>query len=110
MGKMILQEIQDAVTQYAKVISHVIKMDVEIVDARLFRIAGTGRYNNHINEDMSQEGFVYKQVLATGEKQFIEEPGNHALCTLCPKYERCDEKMELCTPIKLKNEIIGVIG
>jgi len=85
-------------------------MDVEIVDARLFRIAGTGRYNNHINEDMSQEGFVYKQVLATGEKQFIEEPGKHILCTLCPKYERCDEKMELCTPIKLKNEIIGVIG
>jgi len=110
MGKTILQEIQDAVTQYAKVISHVIKMDVEIVDARLFRIAGTGRYNHHINEDMSQQGFVYKQVLVTGEKQFIEEPGKHVLCTLCPQYERCDEKMELCTPIKLKNEIIGVIG
>lgn len=110
MKKTILQEIQDSVTQYAKVISHVIKMDVEIVDERLFRIAGTGRYDNHINEDMSQEGFVYKQVLATGEKQLIEEPGKHILCTLCPQYERCDEKMELCTPIKLKNEIIGVIG
>lgn len=110
MKKTILQEIQDAVTQYAKVISHVIKMDVEIVDARLFRIAGTGRYNKHINEDMSQEGFVYKQVLATGETQLIEEPGWHIFCTLCPKQGCCDETLELCTPIKLQNEIIGVIG
>lgn len=110
MEKTILQEIQEAVSQYAKVIAHVIKMDVEIVDARLFRIAGTGRYNTNINEDMSQEGFVYKQVLATGETQSIEEPGKHVLCTLCSKRENCEEKMELCTPIKLKNEIIGVIG
>lgn len=110
MKKTILQEIQEAVIQYAKVISHVIKVDVEIVDTRLFRIAGTGRYNNHLNEDMSNEGFVYKQVLATGETQFIEEPGKHQLCTLCPRYECCDEQMELCTPIKSKNEIIGVIG
>jgi transcriptional regulator with PAS, ATPase and Fis domain len=110
MTKTILQEIQDAVIQYAKVISHVIKMDVEIVDARLFRIAGTGRYSNNINQDMSQEGFVYKQVLATGETQVIEEPGKHMLCTLCSKHEICAEKMEICTPIKVKNEIIGVIG
>jgi len=110
MKKTILQEIQDVVSQYAKVIAHVIKMDVEIVDARLFRIAGTGRYSNNINEDMSQEGFVYKQVLVTGETQSIEDPGKHVLCTLCSKHENCEEKMELCTPIKLKNEIIGVIG
>ncbi len=110
MEKTILQEIQEAVSQYAKVIAHVIKMDVEIVDARLFRIAGTGHYNTSINEDMSQEGFVYKQVLATGETQYIEEPGKHVLCTLCSKRGNCEEKMELCTPIKLKNEIIGVIG
>lgn len=110
MKKTILQEIQDAVTQYAKVISHVIKMDVEIVDSRLFRIAGTGRYNNQINEDMSQEGFVYQQVLATGETQLIEEPGKHIFCTLCPKQGCCDETLELCTPIKLQDQIVGVIG
>ena len=110
MEQTILQEIQQAVTQYAKIISHVIKMDVEIVDAQLFRIAGTGIYNHCINEDMSQEGFVYKQVLTTGVPQLIEEPGKHILCTLCPKRGCCDETMELCTPIKLKDEIIGVIG
>lgn len=108
--KSILQEIQAAVIQYAKIISHVIKVDVEIVDADLFRIAGTGVYDKHINEDMSREGFVYKQVLATGKTQLIEEPGKHEFCIICPKQGCCDEKLELCTPIKLGEDMVGVIG
>jgi transcriptional regulator with PAS, ATPase and Fis domain len=108
--KSILQEIQDVVISYAKMLAHVIRVDVEIVDINLFRIAGTGRYNNRINEDMSKEGFVYKQVLATGESQFIEEPGKHKFCLVCPKRGCCDEKLEMCTPIKLNDAIIGVIG
>ena len=110
MKKSILQEIQDAVIQYAKVIAHVIRVDVEIVDTNLFRIAGTGIYDRSLNEDMSQEGFVYKHVLATGKSQFIEEPGKHELCSVCPKQGCCEEKLELCTPITLGEEIIGVIG
>jgi transcriptional regulator with PAS, ATPase and Fis domain len=110
MMKSILKNIQDTVITYANIISHIIKVDVEIVDANLYRIAGTGIYQSKINEDMSCEGFVYKTVLATGESQFIEEPGKHLLCAVCPKRQLCDEKLELCTPIKLDNEIIGVIG
>ncbi|WP_371363362.1 Anaerobic nitric oxide reductase transcription regulator NorR [Sporomusa rhizae] len=110
MKKSILQEIQDAVVQYAKIIAHVIRVDVEIVDTNLYRIVGTGVYDTGINEDMSREGFVYKHVLATGKPQFIEEPGKHELCNFCPKQGRCDEKLELCTPILLGDEIIGVIG
>lgn len=110
MKKSILQEIQDVVIQYGNMISHVIKVDVEIVDTNLFRISGTGNYINQINVDMSKEGFVYKHVLTTGETQLIKEPGQHIFCTLCSKQSCCDEKMELCTPIKLNDEIIGVIG
>lgn len=110
MKKSILQEIQETVSQYAKIIAHVIRVDVEIVDTNLVRIAGTGIYDIRINEDMSREGFVYKHVLATGKSQFIEEPGKHELCRICPKQGCCDEKLELCTPIVLGEEIIGVIG
>lgn len=110
MKKSILQEIQDTVSQYAKIIAHVIRVDVEIVDVNLFRIAGTGIYADRINEDMSKEGFVYKHVLMTGKSQFIEDPGKHELCSICPKEGCCDEKLELCTPITLGEEIIGVIG
>ena len=105
-----LQEIQDTVRQYARIISQVIKVDVEIVDKCLVRIAGTGIYQDRINEDMSAEGLVYKQVLATGEPQVIQTPGEHPLCALCPQHGCCGEEMEMCTPIKLGSEIIGVIG
>lgn len=108
--KSILAEIKESVLQYAKIISYVIKVDVEIVDSDLFRIAGSGVYRDRINEDMSREGFVYKRVLETGQPQFIEEPGKHTLCQACPKQGCCDEKLEMCTPIKLNSEIIGVIG
>lgn len=110
MKQSVLQEIQDTVLQYAQIISNVIKVDVEIVDVCMVRIAGTGIYQDRINEDMSEEGFVYKQVLATGEPQVIEDPGRHRLCKSCPKHGCCSEKMELCTPIKLGSKIIGVIG
>ena len=110
MKASILQEIQAAVSRYAEIIAHVIKVDVEIVDNRLMRIAGTGVYKERVNEDMSQEGFVYRKVIESGEMQLIEEPGGHALCQACPRRGCCDEKMEMCTPIKLKDEIIGVIG
>ncbi|MBP2642111.1 MAG: sigma54 specific transcriptional regulator, Fis family, partial [Firmicutes bacterium] len=106
----VLKDIQDTVSNYAKILSHIIKVDVEIVDSNLYRIAGTGNFAGKINEDMSCEGFVYQTVLATGEPQLIREPGRHPLCASCPKRHLCEEKLELCTPIKLDNEIIGVIG
>lgn len=110
MKKSVLQEIQTVVSQYAGIIAHVIRVDVEIVDANLVRIAGTGRYAQGINQDMSGEGFVYRHVLATGQSQFIEDPGRHELCHICPRQGCCEEKLELCTPITLGQEIIGVIG
>lgn len=110
MRQSALQEIQDTVRQYARIISQAIKVDVEIVDNCLVRIAGTGIYQDRINEDMSEEGFVYRQVLTTGEPQVIQTPGEHPLCALCPKHGCCSEEMEMCTPIKLSGEMIGVIG
>ncbi|SDF18971.1 sigma 54-interacting transcriptional regulator [Sporolituus thermophilus] len=108
--RSVLRDIQDTVIKYANIIAHVIDVDVEIVDANLCRIAGTGAYSNRINEDISNEGFVYKTVLASGQPQFIEEPGRHKLCLSCPKQLICAEKLEMCTPIRLRDEIIGVIG
>jgi transcriptional regulator with PAS, ATPase and Fis domain len=106
----ILKKIQDTVIKYANVISHVINVDVEIVDKNLLRIAGTGIYKDKINEDITKEGMVYSNVLKTGEQHIIEEPGKHFLCEECESKNNCVEKMQICTPIRLDEEIIGVIG
>ncbi len=54
--------------KYANIISNIIKVDVEIVDKNLCRVAGTGIYKNEINKDISKEGYVYAQVIKTGDK------------------------------------------
>ncbi len=105
----ILSEIQETVSQYARIISQVIGVDVEIVDNRFVRIAGTGFYAGKVDEDMSGEGFVFKAAMETGETQVIRDPGRNRLCISCPKQLVCAEKLELCTPISLGGETIGVI-
>ncbi|AVQ37532.1 AAA family ATPase [Clostridium botulinum] len=110
MKSSTLLEIQDTVAKYANIISNIIKVDVEIVDKNLCRVAGTGIYKNEINKDISKEGYVYAQVIKTGDKQIIKNPGQHYLCKKCNHRDNCVEKMLVCTPIILNEDIIGVIG
>lgn len=110
MEKSVLKKIQDTVIKYADVISSVINVEVEIVDNDLYRIAGTGIYKDRINENISKQGYIYKHVLNTGKEQIVENPGECQLCSECKQKNCCVEKMQICKPIKLSGEIIGVIG
>ncbi|MCB2290759.1 sigma 54-interacting transcriptional regulator [Clostridium sp. CS001] len=106
----ILKDIQEAVTKYANILSQILQVEVEIVDDNLIRVAGTGIYKDKIGVDISEEGNAYKSVLKFGRSQIIYEPGKDELCIHCPKKGLCGEKFEMSTPIKLKEETIGVIG
>lgn len=108
--KPMLLSIQDTVIQYAKIISKVVKIDIEVVDSNLYRIACTGLYADEINKDMSSNGYVYKHVLKTGKRMIITNPGEDGLCKNCPDRNNCKESFEISTPISIENEIIGVIG
>ena len=102
--------IQDTVQKYAEVIAQVSGVDVEVVDDKLYRVAGTGLYAGNINQDMSPEGYVYKHILKTGETMVIYNPGEDILCINCLKYSNCQETIEISMPIKVGDEIIGIIG
>jgi len=106
----ILKEIQDTAIKYANIVSQVIDVDVDIVDNQFFRIAGTGHYQQKINENMAAEGFIYKATMDSGETQIIENPGSNPICHPCPNKSTCAEKLQICKPIKLGHETIGVIG
>ncbi|MEJ2470856.1 MAG: sigma 54-interacting transcriptional regulator [Desulfuromonadales bacterium] len=106
----VLKEIQDTAIKYADIVSQVIDVDVDIVDCNFYRIAGTGRYRERINENMAAEGFIYKATMESGETQIIDDPGKNPICGPCPKNQVCAEKMQICKPIKMGQETIGVIG
>ena len=103
-------EIQDTVIKYADIISKISGIDVEVVDENLFRVAGTGIFADKINMDMSSEGYVYRQVLKTGKRSIIYDPGKEEICKECPIRNTCKEELEISMPVFDKDKIIGVIG
>lgn len=106
----ILKNMEDTVIKYAEVLSQVLRVDVEIVDNELYRVAGTGMFKERVNKNMGKEGHVYREVMKTGKEQIVMEPGEHPICEHCYKKGNCDETFEISMPIKIEEESIGVIG
>lgn len=105
-----LSSIADTVQKYAKIAGEIAKVDVEVVDANLIRVAGTGIFSDGINQDVSENSHVYKNAILTGERQIVYEPGKDDRCKGCSIKNECHETFEISMPINMKGEIIGVIG
>lgn len=109
-GLSLLRNIQDTVVSYAEIISKIAGVDVEVVDDQLYRVAGTGLFAGQVNTDMAREGHVYKNVLQTGKRSIIYQPGEELVCRGCPHFLHCPEEIELAMPILAVDKTIGVIG
>ena len=59
---------------------------LNVVDEHLVRIAGTGLFADVVNKDMSGEGYVYRKVLATGERSVIYQPGRRNYLSGLPSF------------------------
>lgn len=104
----LLEKIKEDVIKYAEIIANVIKVDVEIVDEHMKRIAGTGMFKEQIGA--VNRGSVYKKVISTLESQIIENPREHEICIECVQRDTCIEKLEISTPLIYEGKAIGVIG
>lgn len=105
-----LSNISDTVQKYAKITAEIAKVDVEVVNSKLIRVAGTGIFSGSVNADVSENSHVYKNAIATGERQIVREPGKDERCSNCSIKNECHETFEISMPINMKGEIIGVIG
>ena len=83
MMQINLIDISNVVNKYANLLSNILKLDVEIVDYNMQRIAGTGIYKDGVGENIESAGYVYKEALYTGESKIIEDPGENFLCRDC---------------------------
>jgi sigma-54 dependent transcriptional regulator, acetoin dehydrogenase operon transcriptional activator AcoR len=106
---MSLMGIQQSVQQIADAIAAVLKIEVEIADVNLFRVAGTGKTKSGVLRKM-EGNLVYDSAIRTGQTIVIENPGFHNVCQHCTYFQNCGETGEICTPIKLNDRVIGVIG
>ncbi|SCY45167.1 sigma-54-dependent Fis family transcriptional regulator [Alkaliphilus peptidifermentans] len=104
-----LMRIASNVQNISEAIASVIKVDVTVVDSQYIRVAGTGSYREGIGERVN-ENSVFGVAIKKGESFIIENAGQHAVCLQCSDANNCKEYAEVCCPIKINNEVIGVIG
>ena len=106
----LLSNVKDDIEKYAETISQILDIDVEVMDKKLIRIAGTGRIKEKVGMSMSKDSHVYKKVLKTKKTYVIDNPRKEEICENCPSRDTCSEVLEISTPIIFKTEAVGVIG
>ncbi|MDW7674345.1 MAG: sigma 54-interacting transcriptional regulator [Bacillota bacterium] len=104
-----LEQVKEKGQQVAEAIATVLKMEVEIIDDQLMRIAGTGQVRSSVGSKLLR-GFVNKHVLKTGQSIFISNTGEHQICQTCPLATNCFYKAYIVYPIKINNNTIGTLS
>ena len=99
----------DYAQQTADAISSVLNLQVTIVDSDVRRVAGTGCFSLTLDKVLSPN-YVFNEVIRTGKKCLIEDPGRTATCQDCAERDNCREKATLLVPVSLNGQIIGAIG
>ncbi|MDR1744656.1 MAG: sigma 54-interacting transcriptional regulator [Planctomycetota bacterium] len=105
-----LHGILSYVTHFTEVIATVTGIDIEVVDANLLRVAGTGIYAADVGKSIEPASSIYRKSLAMHKPLFIENPREAPLCAHCPERDACRERLTLCAPIQSGNRTLGVIG
>ncbi len=103
-----LQGIAPYLTHFTEAISIVTGVDIEVIDSRRIRVAGTGIYAASVGERI--EGEIYKHALTHRESVFVDDPMVNPICQSCKYVNNCEEKLTFCTPIVASGRIIGIFG
>ena len=104
-----LLDIRDTVADYAELIARVVGVDVEVVDAGLNRLAGTGLYASGVGENIRAEGETYRHVMRIRRSFVMETPREHFICTRCPGRDLCRETLSISTPIIDGSDVLGAV-
>lgn len=102
-----LRLIQDKMQIWAETVSSALDVDVSVADQNLTRIIGTGNFYDKIDESCSEDS-LFAKVINSGEPNLNLIKGNH--CINCSRAETCSEFANMSYPIKIDEEVIGVLS
>lgn len=101
--------IKETLAGIVKAINSVINVDVTIIDNEFNRLAATGEYLGDVGCKVDASS-VFAYALNLGKAFIIENPREHEACVMCNHKESCREFAQVCCPIEVGTEIVGVIG
>ena len=105
-----LMEIQPTIIRFTKMLAAVLKVDAEVVDANLVRIAGTGPYNQFFGKKLNGPSRLFRHILETKQQKTLTKSHADPLCKDCESSDACSETAFLGVPILLEERCIGVIS
>ncbi|KFB98776.1 sigma-54-dependent transcriptional regulator [Trabulsiella guamensis ATCC 49490] len=106
----VLMQIQPTIQRFARMLSSVLQLDVEIVDEALCRVAGTGAYGKSIGRKLNADSRLLRYVLETKKEKVVTHSRFDPLCEGCVNKDNCKEKAFLGTPVIYQNTCVGVIS
>ncbi|WP_347487966.1 sigma 54-interacting transcriptional regulator [Desulfoscipio sp. XC116] len=104
-----LMQAKEMEQRVSDAIAAALKVEVEIIDANLVRVAGTGQVRADVGNRLLR-GLVNKHVLQTGKHVFINEPGFHSICLSCPLSGICFYRAYIVYPILMEDKVLGTIS
>jgi transcriptional regulator with PAS, ATPase and Fis domain len=103
-------QIQPTIQRFARMLSSVLQLDVEIVDEALCRVAGTGAYGKSIGRKLNADSRLLRYVLETKKEKVVTHSRFDPLCEGCVNKDNCKEKAFLGTPVLYQDTCVGVIS
>lgn len=104
-----LKLIKSTMQDWAETMSSALNVDVAIADKNLTRIVGTGNFYNRIDQDCPEDS-LFAKVIETGEPKINLIAKDGTDCINCSNYDFCNEHANMSYPLKVDNQIIGVIS
>ncbi|MBV8041305.1 sigma-54-dependent Fis family transcriptional regulator [Pluralibacter sp.] len=106
----VLMQIQPTIQRFARMLSSVLQLEVEIVDDALCRVAGTGAYGKSLGRKLNADSRLLRYVLETKQEKVVTHSRFDPLCEGCTSKDNCKEKAFLGTPVIYQDQCVGVIS
>ncbi|KXI21714.1 sigma 54-interacting transcriptional regulator [Photobacterium sanguinicancri] len=105
-----LMQLQPTILRFTQMLSAVLKIDAEVVDADLVRIAGTGPYSKFFGKKLNTSSRIFRYIIETNEEKVVVKSRTDPLCEGCKNKSSCREMAFLGVPIMIEDRCLGVIS
>lgn len=103
-------QIQPTILRFAKMLASVLQLEVEIVDANMVRVAGTGPYGKFFGRQLEGDSRLLRYVIEHQREKIVTHTSEDPVCEGCSCKESCRERAFLGVPIMVEERCIGVIS
>ncbi|MGL5974285.1 MAG: AAA family ATPase, partial [Aeromonas sobria] len=82
-NQCLLMQIQPTILRFAKMLASVLQLEVEIVDADMVRVAGTGPYGKFFGRQLEGDSRLLRYVIDNQREKIVTHTSDDPVCDGC---------------------------